>query len=360
MKIAFYAPLKAPDHAVPSGDRQMARLLIAALNLTGHDVRIVSRLRSYLPDSSAEALADTKARASLEVESIAASWRVSSPPGLWLSYHPYYKAPDLIGPPLTRTFGIPYVTAEASHSSRRDTGAWAETQSFVVEAIQQAEFNICFTKRDRDGLAAIAPGARLEMLAPYIDTAPFATLPDVERGGRLVTVAMMRKGDKFESFKLLAEALALLSDVAWTLTIIGDGPMRGEVAALFGAIPSARLEWLGEVEPDRVPGLLAAGGIYVWPGTGEAYGLAYLEAQAAGLPVVAQKTAGVPEVVKDGLTGILTAAGDVRAFASAIRRLLVNDGERRQLAAQARRFVFGERSLQQAAQRLNTFIGRAP
>src|SRR2546421_8090531 len=94
MTIAFYAPLKPPDHPVPSGDRQMARLLIAALNLWGHDARIVSRLRSYLPDSSAEALAETKARARLEVESIAASWRATGPPDLWLSYHPYYKAPD--------------------------------------------------------------------------------------------------------------------------------------------------------------------------------------------------------------------------------------------------------------------------
>ena len=197
------------------------------------------------------------------------------------------------------------------------------------------------------------------MLAPYIDTAPYRALPSVDCGERLVAVAMMRKGDKFESFKLLAEALALILDVDWKLTVIGDGPMRGEVAALFAAIPSARLEWLGEVAPDRVPGLLAAGGIYVWPGTGEAYGLAYLEAQAAGLPAVAQNTAGVPEVVQDGITGLLTAAGDVRAFASAVRRLLVNDGERRQLAAQARRFVFGERSLQQAARRLDTLIGDA-
>src|SRR5258707_6796992 len=123
MMIAFYAPLKTPDHPVPSGDRQMARLLIAALNMSGHDARIVSRLRSYLPGPGAETLAEMGAQARLEVERIAALWQVSGPPSLWLSYHPYYKAPDLIGPPLTRAFGIPYVTAEASHSSRRNVGA---------------------------------------------------------------------------------------------------------------------------------------------------------------------------------------------------------------------------------------------
>jgi hypothetical protein len=46
-RIAFYAPLKPPDHPVASGDRAMARSLIAALRLAGHDVEIASRFRSF-------------------------------------------------------------------------------------------------------------------------------------------------------------------------------------------------------------------------------------------------------------------------------------------------------------------------
>ncbi len=63
----------------------------------------------------------------------------------------------------------------------------------------------------------------------------------------------------------------------------------------------------------------------MWPGSGEAYGIAYLEAQAAGLPVIAQWTAGVPEVVEDGVTGLLTLEGDVAAYAEAIRRMIENE-----------------------------------
>ena len=88
-----------------------------------------------------------------------------------------------------------------------------------------------------------------------------------------------------------------------------------------------------------MPDVLYSAGIYVWPGYGEAYGLAYLEAQAAGLPVVAQDIAGVPEVVRDGQTGFLTPPGDVAAFASAIERLLARNDERTIMAAAARRFV---------------------
>ena len=47
MRIAFYAPLKAPDDPVLSGDRQIARGLIEALTLAGHEVRLASSFRSY-------------------------------------------------------------------------------------------------------------------------------------------------------------------------------------------------------------------------------------------------------------------------------------------------------------------------
>jgi glycosyltransferase involved in cell wall biosynthesis len=74
------------------------------------------------------------------------------------------------------------------------------------------------------------------------------------------------------------------------------------------------------------------------------------------LPVVAQATAGVPEVVIDGRTGLLTPAGDMAAYGEAIRRLLINDPEREQLAAEARRFVREERSLMKAAKQLDAIV----
>jgi glycosyltransferase involved in cell wall biosynthesis len=107
-----------------------------------------------------------------------------------------------------------------------------------------------------------------------------------------------------------------------------------------------------------VPNLLRGAGIYVWPGCGEAYGLAYLEAQAAGLPAVAQHIAGVPEVVRHGITGLLTPAGEIAALAGAIERLLTNETERQELGVAARRFVFEERSLEAAAKRLATILPR--
>ena len=92
----------------------------------------------------------------------------------------------------------------------------------------------------------------------------------------------------------------------------------------FARLDPARIDWLGERPAGRdAVDSMRSGALYAWPGFGEAYGLAYLEAQAAGLPVVAQDIDGVPGVVRNGETGILTPPGDVgRLCRRASRRLL--------------------------------------
>jgi glycosyltransferase involved in cell wall biosynthesis len=356
MHIAFYAPLKSPNHPVPSGDRQMARLLMAALELAGHDVDVVSQLRSFTATPEAAGRERVAELAKQEIERLSRQWRREGKPDLWFCYHPYYKAPDLIGPPLAAALNIPYVTAEASYSKRRDDGGWAGLQSVVVDAVRHAVVNICFTKRDEIGLAAHIPAARLARLQPFIDASVFRAEPATNDPHRLVTIAMMRAGDKLESYRMLAEALALLGDRPWKLSVIGDGPERVAVKAMFAEFDAERIEWLGEKRAGEVVDLLYSGGTFVWPGTGEAYGIAYLEAQAAGLPVVAQKTAGVPEVVKDGVTGTLTTAGDTRTFADAIVQMIDNEDRRLSMGRAGRRFVLEERSLEIASKRLDQLL----
>ncbi|OAP39809.1 glycosyl transferase [Sinorhizobium glycinis] len=358
MKIAFYAPLKSPDHPVPSGDRQMARMLIEALRLAGHEVEIASQLRAFSREASDAAYLNLRRQADEESARLRRTWADNGAPDAWFCYHPYYKAPDLVGPALAAEFAMSYVTAESSYSSRRNEGARRLAQDAVAAGARQAAVNICFTKRDREGLEEAVPEGRYAMLAPFIDVRRFQATPRRKPDeARLIAVAMMRPGDKMDSYHMLAAALRLVVDIPWTLTIVGDGPSRAEVQSAFAGLPAERLDWAGENAPETVAGLLFGSDLYVWPGCGEAYGLSYLEAQAAGLPVVAQATAGVPEVVRNGETGLLTETGDVELFAGAIRRLLMDQGLRAELGTRARRFVLGERSLTAAAARLETIFG---
>src|SRR5579863_5395260 len=127
MRIAFYAPLKPPDHPTPSGDRRIAQLFLAALRAAGHEPFLASRLRSYdgAGDGPRQArLADIGER---QAARLLARWRFSpgAAPDLWFTYHLYYKAPDWLGPRVSAALGIPYVIAEASSAPKRAAGAWA-------------------------------------------------------------------------------------------------------------------------------------------------------------------------------------------------------------------------------------------
>lgn len=360
MKIAFYAPLKSPNHPVPSGDRLMARLLMTAITMGGHDVSVASELRSFLkqPDDPARALLADEAER--EIEIVTRRWRRDGVPDLWFCYHPYYKAPDLLGPELSKRFDIPYVSAEASYSPKRNGMGWQAVQDGLLAALNAAAINICFTARDREGLVRASPALRWAMLPPFIDAEAFLKNTPQPTPARLITVAMMRAGDKLDSYRALSEALALLpQDLDWTLDIVGDGPERTAVQAMFSAFPNHRLVWHGEKTAAKIAMLLSKASLYVWPGHGEAYGLAYLEAQAAGLPVVAEEVAGVPEVVKSGATGLLTPENDRTAYAEAIKTLLGDGRQREELARAARQFVRNERSLENAAKELNHILLQA-
>ncbi len=354
MKIAFYAPLKSPHHAVPSGDRLMARQLIAALEMAGHSVEVVSELRSFTATPDPDLRAQMTTRAGEEIARLLAM-PTSTRPELWFTYHPYYKTPDQIGPTVARVFGIPYVTAEASYSGRRDKQGWRENQCLVADAVRQAAVNFCFTERDRRGLMEAIPEGVYAHLPPFIDPALFQA-PAEKAPRRLITVAMMRDGDKLDSYAMLARSLDLIREKDWTLTIIGDGPKRPDVEAMFETFGDRRIDWLGQKNADELAIELSRGGVYVWPGCGEAYGLAYLEAQAAGLPVVAQATAGVPEVVVNGKTGILAPEGDLEVFAAAIAELLDDPQRSREMGGAARQFIFAERSLEAASMRVDALL----
>ena len=349
MKIAFYSPLKSPRHPVPSGDRLMARQLMAALGMAGHEVCVASEIRTFSKEPRA---LDDDAAVEAEVERLRVSWARHGKPDAWFTYHPYYKAPDLLGPRLSAEAGIAYVTAEASYSPRRNQSGWAPSQARLIAGLEQAAVNICMTERDRAGLEAVAPKARFARLPPFIDASLFLAEAPKPEPGRLVCVAMMRPGDKLDSFRMLASALSRLKHLPWRLSVVGDGAVAEDVRVAFSEFAADRIEWLGERSAAEVATILSHQAIYVWPGCGEAYGLAYLEAQAAGLPVVAQETAGVPEVVEQGRTGVLTPAGDIEAYAAAIAKLLEDDRMRQAMAIAARDFAGRERSIVSASETL--------
>ena len=423
MRVAFYAPLKAPDHPVPSGDRAIARLLLAALRCAGTargwDVDVASRFRSYDGRGDAERqarlrdigarLADRLIRRYLEVPA-------ERRPRLWFTYHVYHKAPDWLGPAVSERLGIPYVVAEASHAAKQAGGMWSIGHDAVARAIRHADAVLALNRDDVPGARSVATDpSRIVPFPPFLglrgapseegrsgaNGAQRAGRPDESEGPDgdraagaarpaglpsevvatsavpgtrtaaarrwaapadvpwLLCVAMMRGGRKLASFEVLAEALARpgLAALPWHLVLVGEGPERPEVEAVFAwRLPAARLTFTGRVEGEALVSLYAGSDLFVWPAVGEPMGMAMLEAQGHGLPVVAGRTRGVPDLVRHEETGLLVREGDAAAFAEAVRALLEAPERRRRMGDAARARVARDHSFDAASDRLGNLV----
>ncbi len=345
---AFYAPMKSPRHPVPSGDRRIARLLLAALDRAGLAPRLVSELRTLDLEGCATEEARLAALAEAETARLCAALR-SDPPALWFSYHCHYKAPDLVGPSVAHALGIPYVLAEPSISPKRRAGPHAAFAEASETAIAAADRLFWTTERDRPALEAAGHGPRLRHLPAFLEPGARVLPRDASAPLRLLTVAMMRPGDKAESYRRLAAGLGRLAG-SWQLSVIGSGPAEAEVRACLAAFGS-RATVTPAIEDDaRLRAAYEAADLLLWPGVGEGVGMVWLEAQAAGLPVVAEDGPAARALVAEAPAGgLLAEPDDPDAFAAAVTAAA---RDRARLSAQASQRVRARHSLDAAARRL--------
>ncbi len=329
------------------------------MRVAGHDPLVASRFRSY--DGRGDPLRQARL-ASLGTKLAAGFLQrcakaPETTPHLWFTYHLYHKAPDWLGPVVADALGIPYVVAEASNAPKQALGAWAAGRDAAEGAIRRADAVIGLNSVDRECIAPLLRNPCCWVpVKPFIDALSYNGATRATAGPlRLIVVAMMRFGDKLASYQVLGEALSHLVDLPWSLEVIGDGPARSEVEDALHPLGD-RVSWAGAIDSAEIADRLALADLCVWPALNEAFGMALLEAQASGLPVVAGGGGGVREIVVPGATGLLVPPGDAAAFAAAVRCLITDHGRRAAFAAAARQRVRAEHDLSAAAFRLNEVI----
>jgi glycosyltransferase involved in cell wall biosynthesis len=343
--------MKSPDHPVVSGDRQMARALIAALDVAGHATEVVSRFTSRDGAGDPGVQAALTARAETEVERVTEALR-GSDTAAWLTYHSYYKAPDLIGPAVCARLGLPYLLVEATRARKRLTGPWAAFAARAEAACDAAAVIFHLTHRDAETLLRDRPaGQRIVHLRPFLPRADLPRPPSRGPDAPILCAGMMRAGDKLGSYRLIADTLARI-DPDIPVEIAGDGPARPEVEALLGH----RARFLGTLDPDQMAEAYGRAALFLWPGVNEAFGMVYLEAQAAGLPVVAQDRPGVRDVLAPGRYP--SVADGAAGLASQLRDLLANPEARAARGAAAARHVAKHHLIGAAAATLGAEIAR--
>jgi len=333
--------MKAPDHPTPSGDRRIARLTLRALEATGHAPFVASDLRilDMAGDRSEQRRLETAAAAEVRrLTSALGEYR----PVAWFTYHCHYKTPDLIGPEVAESLGIPYLLSEPSIAPKRRTGPWAGFCAAAEAAIARADRLFWTTARDRPALEAAGLGPKMTHLPAFLEPGPPPPPRPARRPLHLLAVAMMRPGHKAESYRRLAAALDQLGH-PWRLTLLGAGEARDAVLAEFARF-GERVEAPGAIEdPAALRAHYEAADLLAWPGVEEGVGMAWLEAQAAGLPVVAEDGPAARAVVG---AGHLVPADEPRAFAAAITAAAA---ERAALSARATAHIARHHSIERAA-----------
>jgi glycosyltransferase involved in cell wall biosynthesis len=334
-------------HAHPSGDLVIGSELFDYLSQKGHGIELASRFRTrwvYWKPWALAAYLKEKARAMHKAGRLR--------PDIWMTYHSYYKAPDVLGPSLARQLGISYVIYQgiyATKYSRRLAtlpGFWLNRK-----ALLSAHLVISNKKNDHLNLQRIVPPERLLYVAPGIRLTDFYFSQKVRQELRcgwkvkdekvVMTAAMFRPGVKTDGLIRVIEACAGLSRTGRKLLLViaGDGVNRQRLVRLAGQVLPGRVLFLGKIPRGQLYQYYSAADLFVFPGIEESLGMVYLEAQACQLPVVAYKGWGAAEAIADGQSGLLAEAGDKACLADRMARLLDDDSLRQRMGHAARDHV---------------------
>jgi glycosyltransferase involved in cell wall biosynthesis len=202
-----------------------------------------------------------------------------------------------------------------------------------------------------------APSGRVRIVPNGVDHERFRAGPSRGREVRLLFVGRLvpNKGAD-DAVRAFAGVRRLRGDVS--LTVVGDGPQREDLAALarrLGVADGVRFAgWARDVER-----YLAEADVLLRPTRTEGMPLTVLEAMASGVCILASDVPGNAELIDDGRTGVLVPAGDVRALAAALRRLVDDGAERSRLAGAAREASLGYSWDRCARETLDVFVDAA-
>ncbi len=337
------------DLASCTGGYAYARALFAAMPTDGWDLRHLA-LPATFPDPDAADLEATsqafRQRAGaplLLVDGLAfgsfPQWLLEEHKGRWLA---------LVHHPLALETGLEAERAAAFAESERL--ALSYTEAVLAASPETAAELVRGYGVPREKITVAEPGTKRP-------AEPAQGSP--ERPCLLcVGTISARKGQD-----VLVEALAELTDLSWSCRLVGSDrrdPRASEVlrdlSVSLGL--SERIEIAGELLPEEMAPAYAAADVFVLPSRYEGYGMAFAEAMAHGLPIVACPTGGVPDTVPQS-AALFVPAGSPMHLAAALRSLLTDRSLLKEKAAESWRIGRSLPSWQETAAKVANALSRA-
>jgi colanic acid/amylovoran biosynthesis glycosyltransferase len=231
----------------------------------------------------------------------------------------------------------------------------------LAEKVADARFVVCISDFARSQLMAVSDPRdwpKLTVVHCGIDTDGLAVAGGRESAGLRVVCVGRLVPEKGQA--VLVEAIARLREegVEADLTLVGDGPGRRtlEEQVRRHALAPA-VTFTGAVSHADVKRRLAAADVFCLASFAEGVPVVLMEAMGSGLPVVTTRVMGIPELVSDGIDGILVRPGRADELADALREL-ADPGRRAELGGAARAKVEREFSLPSTAAQLHEVFAR--
>jgi colanic acid/amylovoran biosynthesis glycosyltransferase len=253
--------------------------------------------------------------------------------------------------------GLPYSITLHAHDLHVDRTMLATKLRASSAVVTISEHNAALLRSEYPWVAD-----RVSVVHCGIDTDAVAFRPPhaVHRPLALATVAGLRP---FKGHRFLLEAVRELGrrGIDVRCDLVGDGPLRGELEQHA----TADVVFHGALDVSEAMAIVSAADVFVMPSIELANGrrdgipVALIEAMALGVPVIASTVSGIPELVKDGSSGLLVAPGDPIAIADAVERLIADHDLRLGLAEAARRTVESDFALEHSGRAMAAIFDRA-
>jgi colanic acid/amylovoran biosynthesis glycosyltransferase len=294
----------------------------------------------------------------------------------WLRRQLLAAKPDLLishfGPdgclaaPVARRLGIPHVVFFYGYDVNLTSTSRLNLWSRLYLRLFRSADSLCTTSHylARRIHALGAPDAKQTVIYVGVDTTAFSYSNPIDRfDGHVVRLLhvgrLTAKKSPLKLLRAVKEAAGLCPELRLELTIAGDGELAEPARTLARDLDVvSQVRFAGPVSREQVRHLLATHHLYTQycettpSGETEGLGVSFIEASASGLPIVTTRHNGLPEVVLDGVSGLLSEEGDVRAMARNIATLARDSGRWTAMGRAGREHVVTAFSLDQQADAL--------
>ena len=365
MRIAFVSlhtsPIQKPSTGDAGGLNVYLLELARSLGRQGHEVRLITRATdpadpAVVPVAPGVELISLRAGpagplAKEELPAITdafAAALAALPPADVV--HAHYWLSAVASLPVARAWGVPHVltlhSVSAGKNRRLVAGDTPEPASRLADEgrlVRASDLVVASAESEKRLLveAYDADPTAVHVVAPGVEAA-FLHEPSGRDGGR-VRIVLLGRIQPLKGQDVAVRALALLDPAIRPLLVIAGGVSPGRDAyadGLHGLVRSLGLQddvvFTGALDRAATARALAAAHLALMPSAAETYGLVALEAAACGTPVVASRTEGLVDSVREGVSGVFVPTREPADWARAIRGLLADPAALARLSASAR------------------------